>query len=223
MAEQQTRDSFVEGIEVREGKAGEPETLGGYAAVFNQETIIDGPDGTRWRERIAPSAFTDAIGRDDVIAAVNHDHKLLLGRSRSGTLTLSADAHGLRYSVRLGKTTVARDAVESVRRGDLAGSSFKFALSKDSVRVVERATTAGDMPLLEITKVKLIDVGPVTFPAYEGTSVGLRSADVPEEVATIYRERKAAEKQAAAEKEAAAIASRDALRAELDKAKAWAK
>ena len=41
----------------------------GYAAVFNQETVIGG----RWREQIAPGAFRDAIGRDDVVFLVNHD------------------------------------------------------------------------------------------------------------------------------------------------------
>jgi len=51
----------------------------GYAAVFNQETVIGG----QWREQIAQGAFRDAIGRDDVVFLVNHDG-LPLARSRSG-------------------------------------------------------------------------------------------------------------------------------------------
>ena len=62
----------------------------GYAAVFNQETVIGG----KWREQIAQGAFRDAIGRDDVVFLVNHDG-LPLARSRSGTLELSEDNHGL--------------------------------------------------------------------------------------------------------------------------------
>lgn len=55
----------------------------GYAAVFNQETVIGG----RWREQIAPGAFRDAIDRDDVVFLINHEG-LPLARSRSGTLEL---------------------------------------------------------------------------------------------------------------------------------------
>ena len=50
----------------------------GYAAVFNQETVIGG----QWREQIAQGAFRDAIGRDDVVFLVNHDG-LPFARSRS--------------------------------------------------------------------------------------------------------------------------------------------
>ena len=35
----------------------------GYAAVFNEDTIIVG----QWHERIAEGAFIDAIGRDDLV------------------------------------------------------------------------------------------------------------------------------------------------------------
>lgn len=220
----EVRDVFVEGIEVREGTDGGPSYLGGYAAVFNQETIIEGPHGQRWRERIAPGAFDGVIGRDDVIAAVNHDAKMVLGRSRKGTLALSVDGHGLRYDVKLPNTTLARDTAESVRRGDYPGSSFKFAVSEDGIRAV-KPSGRNDLPLVIIERVSsLRDVGPVTFPAYEGTSVVARS--VPTPVAEMYREREEAERQsviAAAIAEAAKtpdVKAREAARAALDAAKA---
>ncbi len=228
MAEQ-TRESFVEGIEVREGQDGQPPRLGGYAAVFNQETIIEGRDGVRWREKIAPSAFTDAIGRDDVIAAVNHDSKMVLGRSRKGTLTLTSDAHGLRYDVTLPNTTLAKDTVENVRNGNLSGSSFRFTTGKGDIRVVkESGRSADDLPLIVVERVKLIDVGPVTFPAYEGTTVSMRSSDVvPDVVAEFYREQGETDKRSqieAAAREAAktpSVKEREAARAQLTEAKAW--
>ena len=146
MSELHIRDSYVEGIEVRQGD-GERASIGGYAAVFGQETIVtEGP--SQWRERIARGAFDQAIGRDDVIAAVNHDHKQVLGRTRNKTLALSADAHGLRYQVQLPNTSLAHDTVELVRNGTLTGSSFKFAVASDGIRIVERATAAGDLPLI---------------------------------------------------------------------------
>ena len=63
----------------------------GYAAVFGQETDIGG----MFREVIEPGAFADAIGRDDVVFLINHEG-LPLARTRSGTLKLNEDKHGLR-------------------------------------------------------------------------------------------------------------------------------
>ena len=34
-----------------------------YAAIFNEDAVISG----QWQERIAEGAFTDAIGRGDVV------------------------------------------------------------------------------------------------------------------------------------------------------------
>jgi hypothetical protein len=134
----------------------------------------------------------------------------MLGRLRSGTLALTRDQRGLRYDVTLGRTSIARDTVESVQRGDLVGSSFKFSLDPvDGIAVIERAKFPTDMPLIEIRRVKeLIDVGPVTFPQYAGTSVQVRS--VPHLVSDLFA-------QAMDE----AIALRRERRAALDEAKAW--
>ena len=63
----------------------------GYAAVFNEETDIGG----YFREVIEPGAFSDAIGRDDVVFLINHEG-LPLARTRSGTLKLTEDARGLK-------------------------------------------------------------------------------------------------------------------------------
>ena len=61
-------------------------TVEGYAAVFDEDTVIGG----QWMERIAPSAFTNAIGRDDVTFLINHEG-LPLARTRS-PLALSASS-----------------------------------------------------------------------------------------------------------------------------------
>lgn len=179
------RLTFVEGIQIREGRGQEPTWIGGYAAVFHQETIIEAEGGVRWRERIAPQAFTEAITRDDVIAAVNHDSKQVLGRSKAGTLTLRADAHGLRYDVKLPQTSLARDTVENIRSGNYPGSSFKFLASRDGLRI-DPPTHGADLPLITIERVELIDVGPVTFPAYAGTSVSARDARVVTDLLASY-------------------------------------
>ena len=210
------RSAFVENeIEVVEGRSGEPARLVGYAAVFNQETVINSPDGP-FRERIMPTAFNDAIERDDVIAAVNHDEKMVLGRARKGTLKLSVDARGLRYEVALPNTSLGRDTLENVRSGNYAGSSFKFALSRDGFRV-QPPRNVDDMPLVMIDRVKsLKDVGPVTFPAYEGTSVSVRSlgAMVSEAIRTQIAEGLVAA--------AVSVRNRMAARIAIERARTWA-
>lgn len=144
-------------------------TLTGHAAVFGQATQIRGA----W-EAIAPGAFDEVLERgDDVVALRDHNPELLLGRTRSGTLRLSTDENGLRFEVDLPETEYARDVRELVGRGDLAGASFGFLPGRD-----ELGTARDGRQLRTHTSVKrLLDVSVVAMPAYEGTSVTLRSVD----------------------------------------------
>jgi HK97 family phage prohead protease len=144
--------------------------VAGYASMYNAETVIAGA----WREQIAPGAFASALaGQDDVRALFNHDPNLLLGRTKSGTLTLSEDAQGLKYDVALPNTRAAQDVHEMIRRGDVDGSSFGFVIEEEEWD--ETPTKRGNLPLVTIRKVRLFDVSPVTFPAYPQTSVSARA------------------------------------------------
>lgn len=139
--------------------------VSGYAAVFNQEADIGG-----WfREVIAPGAFTAAIGRDDVVFLINHEG-LPLARTRSGTLTLTQDDHGLRMETILDPTDPdVLSIVGKMKRGDLDKMSFAF------MPEVQIWDDTQDPPLRTITQASLYDVSIVTTPAYEGTDIGLRS------------------------------------------------
>ena len=138
----------------------------GHAAVFNAETDLG------WfRERIAPGAFTESIGKDDVRALFNHDTNFVLGRNTAGTLTMREDERGLYVEIDPPDTQAARDLVTSIERGDISQMSFGFQTIRDSWETQEDA--AKDLRTLE--KVKLWDVSPVTFPAYEETDVAVRS------------------------------------------------
>lgn len=148
---------------------GEEKRLGGYASVFNTETVIAG----LFREQIAPGAFTEAVTQDDVRALFNHDPNFVIGRTASGTLTLREDETGLAYDALPPDTQWARDLLVSVGRGDISQSSFGFAVESDDWTRPERS---GDLPLRTIRKAKLYDVSPVTYPAYESTTTAVRSA-----------------------------------------------
>lgn len=162
------------GIEARADEPA-PVTLTGYAAVFGAETVI----GEFFREVVEPGAFTAALARpDDVRALVNHDASLILGRNTAGTLRLSVDARGLRYELDLPDTTYARDLAASVARGDVSQSSFGFRVVEDSW---ERPSVSTELPLRRIRNVELFDVSPVTYPAYDTTSVSTRARDLAEQ------------------------------------------
>ena len=152
-------------LEIRDADDGNV-TVEGYAAVFNEETVIGG----QWREQIARGAFRDAIGRDDVVFLINHAG-LPLARTRSGTLELSEDDHGLRIRAQLDPTDPdVRSIIPKMKRGDLDKMSFAFIPTRQSWDDEEK------MPRRTITEAELYDVSVVTTPAYEGTEIGIRSA-----------------------------------------------
>lgn len=164
------RRSRLETLEFREAEDGA--SIAGYAAVFNKETVIGG-DVWGFREKIAPSAFDEAIGRDDVRALFNHDPNVLLGRTTNDTLRLSIDKRGLKYEVDLPDTAAARDVRTLIKRGDVTGSSFAFRVDEDEWD--ETPIKKGGLPIRTILRAELFDVSPVTYPAYPQTSVSARS------------------------------------------------
>ena len=162
------------GLEMRvAGTESEP-TIEGYAAVFNQPSEVLSDWLGSFREYVAPGAFTKTLKDGaDVRALLNHDPNFVLGRTKAGTLTLREDAKGLWYSVTPPDTQWARDLVAVMRRGDIDQSSFTFRTVKDrwGVGKTDDGNEIDERWLLEA---QLFDVSPVTYPAYEGTSVGLR-------------------------------------------------
>jgi len=157
-------------MEVRELRTKDDGKIAGYASVFNEETTIGG----MFREVIKPGAFTRAIKeKDDVRALWNHDPNYVLGRTKSGTLLLKEDERGLWIEVDPPNTQFAADLMESIRRGDV--DSMSFAFTADDETWHERKDD--DLALREINSTTLYDISAVTYPAYSGTSVGLRSAE----------------------------------------------
>lgn len=152
----------------------ESRIIEGYAAVFydadqeGSEFDLFG-DGSVL-ERIERGAFTNALDRpDDVRGLFNHSADYLLGRTASGTVRLEVDDVGLKYSIDLPDTTLGRDMEVLIARGDITGSSFGFFVDG------ERFEHKGEVVIRTLTDLSLRDVAPVTFPAYEGTSVSERS------------------------------------------------
>jgi HK97 family phage prohead protease len=169
----------------------------GHASVFNQWTTLYEGRYWSWREVIRPGAYKNALAESqDVRALFNHDSNFVLGRTKSGTLALSEDSIGLLSEIQPPDTQTVRDLVLTpIERGDVSGMSFAW-----SARKAERTITTEDeatdstivdygglrvtlrmdgerlMEEWEVLDADLFDVSPVTYPAYDGTDVALRSA-----------------------------------------------
>jgi HK97 family phage prohead protease len=163
-------------VELRAAEDGSPSrTIRGYAAKF--ETPSEDLGG--FIETIAAGAFDDVMG-NDVRALFNHDPSHILARARGGegdTLRIGTDAVGLWYEFDSPQTRAGDDLLESIRRGDVDQSSFGFIIAKDGDKWAEGKTSDGKNIITRtITKLaRLLDVSPVTYPAYPDTSVALRS------------------------------------------------
>ena len=152
-------------MEVRINEEGDKHKIVGYAAVFNKMSL----DLGGFREVIRPGAFKKTIQEADVRALWNHNADYVLGRTKSGTLKLEEDERGLKIEITPPDTQWAKDLITSIGRGDIDQMSFGFRPVKD------RWGTEDGENIRELLEVELLDVSPVTFPAYPQTSVQVRS------------------------------------------------
>lgn len=160
------RNFVLEELEIRELDNNEKKIIG-YAAVFGSLSN----DLGNFRELIDPKAF-DGRTDDDVRFLINHDANLILGRTISGTLSLSIDEKGLRYEATIPDTQAGRDLIVSMNRGDITQSSFAFTVEEDDW------SSDNETMIRTIKKVnRLYDVSAVTYPAYEEANVALRSLE----------------------------------------------
>jgi HK97 family phage prohead protease len=157
-------------------------TIEGYAIVFNQrsEVMLDwsAEEGLRrFVEVISPSAIDEGLlNGSDVKALIEHNRERLLARSNKGkgTLDLTIDEHGLRYSFDAPNTEDGNFAVEMVGRGDISGSSFAFRVQNKNTTWVKE----GELWVRTINKFDSIhDVTITTDPAYTQTEVSVRSIE----------------------------------------------
>jgi HK97 family phage prohead protease len=154
-------------VEVRQRTGQAMPLVGGYAALFNRETVI----GDTFRERINPGAFRNAIGTSaDIRALYNHDDNIVLARTTNGTLRLREDRRGLYYEFDPNpEDPDAQRVVAKIRRGDVSQSSFGFRVKSDTWT---QPATRSDLPLRTITEFEVLrDVSPVVFAAYDETTV----------------------------------------------------
>ncbi|NBW19561.1 MAG: HK97 family phage prohead protease, partial [Caulobacteraceae bacterium] len=137
----------------------------GYAALWDSPSA----DGTI-PEVVKSTAFNRSLsaverGEWDVRAYQDHDPKLLLGTTKSGTLSLRADAKGLLAKIKLNpEISFHRDLAAIVKSmGNSLGMSFGFWNTA--------ANKVNDDGVRELRDVKLVEVSALTglAPYYPGT------------------------------------------------------
>lgn len=169
-------DSLV--VEMRGDDSDKKAVMRGHAAVFD----LLSEDLGGFRERIAPGAFAKTIVNQDPRALWNHNSDYVLGRRGAGTLRLQEDSKGLAIEIDPPATQWAKDLAVSMQRGDVNQMSFRFMVINDKWAKVD-----GEW-IRTLLEVELVEVSPVTFPAYLQTDVsaraleGLRSAQAAEVV-----------------------------------------
>ena len=167
--ERQTRTHEAT-FETRE--TGDERRIEGYFSVFGSNYEI-APGAT---ESIDPHAFDEALTRDDVRVLVDHDTRLVLGRTSVGTAELRVDEHGLWGSVLINPDdTDAMNAYARNKRGDVTQASFGFDILDE-----ETDKRADGSVHWTIKKVKLYEVSLCTFPAYRETELKARAEDLKE-------------------------------------------
>lgn len=147
---------------------GEDLRIEGYFAVFNSNYQIS----DTMSESIAPGAFDGTLS-DDIRALIDHETRLVLGRSSAGTLELRQDERGLWGSVKINPNDQdAMNLLARVRRGDVNQCSFGFDILSEETDFRPDGSVHWT-----ITSVKLYEVSVCTFPAYAETSVQARQDD----------------------------------------------
>lgn len=156
-------------FETREASDGSEDLhIAGYFAVF--DGIYD--MGYQMSESIDPHAFDDAIS-GDVRFLIDHDTRLVLGRTSAHTGELRIDSHGLYGDVTINpKDQDAMNLYARVQRGDVNQCSFGFDILDEDTEIREDGSIHWT-----IKKVKLYEVSVCTFPAYETTEVSARMND----------------------------------------------
>lgn len=150
----------------------------GYSVVFNQWTPIRGEGEGPFLERVAPGAAARAIkDRGDRIV-VMYDH----GRSPIyGNMPVAApraiweDERGVFAWDRINQAPLFEPLRENIRNQSIWGQSFRFSVLPNG-ETWEPAKRDG-MRRRTLTSLDIMERGPVTFPAYSGTEVNVRTSD----------------------------------------------
>lgn len=157
-----TADVMDGELRAEQNKDGTTE-LQGYACVFNQVST-----GLARKEYIMPHALDD-VDFSKTMLVYAHDLNKPLARVDSGTLQISIDKHGLKFTAELPNTTLANDIRQDILAGNIKGCSFRFTVDPAGDEYVRNAAGETVRYIHKIATVRELTL--TAIPAYNETSV----------------------------------------------------
>ena len=173
-------DNLVRAIELRvDDNEGTGRTMHGHFAVFDQWTEINSLFEGRFLERVRPGAFADTFKnrRDKIRVLYDHGQDPSIGNKPLGPIeVLREDKTGAYYEVELFESSYVDELMPALRAGQL-GASFRFRVTDEQWNDPKRSSERNPdkLPERSITGIDVFEFGPVTFPAYDAASAGVRS------------------------------------------------
>lgn len=166
-------------------------TLDGYAAVWDTPTLIDSWEGCFY-ESIRQGAFKKTLRETVPVMQFDHGHHPLIGSIPIGVYSeLSEDDKGLHVIGRLSDNWLIEPVRSAIADGSVDGMSFRFMVVRDIwTDNAGKQISPADLDMLlwqpgdrgplnrELVELKMPECGPVVFPAYAETSVGVRARSV---------------------------------------------
>lgn len=175
-------DSAVTFLREAVSGAGQPTgmpVMEGHFATFGQWTEIDSWFEGNFMESIAPGAFSKTFkeNRAAIRALFQHGRDPILGDKPLGPVEeLDEDDIGAHYAVPMLDTGYNAEIIPGLRAG-LYGASFRFSVVKEDVdnEPPKSSMNPQGIPQRVIREMRVFEFGPVTFPAYDSATAGLRS------------------------------------------------
>jgi len=171
------KNNVCRAVAFRADDTGDGFTLEGYGAVFGDSTRIDSWEG-KFDEVIERGAFAKTISQRKPVLQFDHGRDAATGSVPIGAVEeLREDKHGLFVRARMHDNARVEPIRQAIASGAIDGMSFRFKV------ITESWDKEPEVPVRTIHEVELFELGPVVFPAYQSTSVGVRSllADLPED------------------------------------------
>jgi HK97 family phage prohead protease len=163
-----------------EGDAPSGPVMAGYFLVFDQWTEIKSYYEGNFLERFAAGSAKKTIrdNREAMRVLFQHGYDYAIGDKPLGPINeLREEGEGVYYEVPLLDAAYVREEVLPGLEEDLYGASFRFRVIREEIDEEPGVSDHNPQGLPErtIKEVQILEFGPVTFPAYEGASAGVRS------------------------------------------------
>ena len=182
----------VSGLFVREAQEGaESRVIEGYAVKFGVRSVLLCDWWDDYYEVLEQGCITkEMLDRQNILLTMFHDGQLVLAHSVNGegTLDYEVDDIGVKFRAEMPNTVDGDKALELVKRGDIKGCSFIYAIEDEANATFEKVVEDGkEIVIRHVRHIdRVYDFTLTPHPAYPQTEVSRRDA----EQAGIIRETK---------------------------------